>query len=88
MVIDWDGKRIILHSLTVRVLLILTLTQLMFSGNFDDDLNFNFGDGATVYKGCGAMLMDQFWYFGGSGSANNRQVNRNIILSQHVSHMM
>ena len=52
----------------------------MLSGNFDDDLNFEYGDGTTVYQGCGAMLMDQFWYFGGSGSANNRQVIRIIIL--------
>ena len=48
------------------------------SGHFDDDLNFEYGDGTTVKDGCGATLMDQFWYFGGS-SANNRQVNREII---------
>ena len=52
----------------------------MFSGNFDDGLNFNYGDGATVSHGCGAMLMDQFWYFGGYGNANKRQVSWILIL--------
>ena len=80
MVIDWDGKLILFQFLIGRVLFIIRGTKLVFSGNFDDDLNFNYGDGATVYRGCGAMLMDQFWYFGGNGSANNRQVNWIIIL--------
>ena len=47
----------------------------MSSGNFNDDLNFEYGNGATVYQGCGAMFMDQFWYFGGVESNNIRQVN-------------
>ena len=47
----------------------------MTSGNFNDDINFEYGNGATVYQGCGAMFMDQFWYFGGSESNNIRQVN-------------
>ena len=47
----------------------------MSSGNFNDDLNFEYGNGATVYQGCGAMFMDQFWYFGGFESNNIRQVN-------------
>ena len=47
----------------------------MFSGNFDDDINFEYGNDTTAFYGCGAMLMDQFWYFGGGGSGNNRQVN-------------
>ena len=46
-----------------------------WEGTFNDDLNFEYGDGTTVNSGCGATLMDEFWYFGGSGSANKRQVN-------------
>ena len=45
------------------------------SGNYNDNLDFKYGDDATVAYGCGATLMGQFWYFGGYGDANNRQVH-------------
>ena len=50
-------------------------TGILYSGNYNDDLNFEYVDGATAAEGCGATLMGQFWYFGGNGSANIRQVN-------------
>ena len=61
--------------------------KLITSGNYNDDLNFEFGEGTTVYYGCGATLMDQFWYFGGVGSANNRQVKvfKQLLLQNNVS---
>ena len=53
----------------------LSELKVIYSGTYNDDLDFEYGDGTSVYNGCGATLMGQFWYFGGSGSANNRQVN-------------
>ena len=44
-------------------------------GYFNEDIYFEYGESTTVYAGCGATLMDQFWYFGGHGSANKRQVS-------------
>ena len=44
------------------------------SGNVNDDFNFEFGAGTTAAYGCGATLKGEFWYFGGAGSENNRQV--------------
>ena len=35
-----------------------------FDGNINDDLGFEFGEGATVMNGCGATLNGEFWYFG------------------------
>ena len=45
-----------------------------FNGNVNEDLNFEYGEEVTVYDGCGASFMGEFWYFGGDGAANNRQV--------------
>ena len=45
----------------------------MFLGSFDDDLNFEYGEGTDVYTGCGAILMGEMWYFGGF-SSQSRQV--------------
>ena len=71
MVIEWDGKRIFNFKNVPAV----NELKLITSGNYNDDLNFEFGEGTTIFYGCGATLMDQFWYFGGYGSDNNRQVN-------------
>ena len=49
--------------------------KVIYSGTYNDDLDFEYGDGTSVYNGCGATLMGQFWYFGGSWNANDRQVN-------------
>jgi len=45
----------------------------IFSGNVNEDLNFEYGEGTVVEGGCGALLRNVFWYFGGSYS-NERQV--------------
>ena len=42
--------------------------SLIFSGKVNDDLDFEYGEGATAKYGCGATLMGEFWYFG-SGKA-------------------
>ena len=48
-------------------------TFILFSGNINEDLAFEYGDRATANYGCGATLNNEFWYFGGTGS-NIRQV--------------
>ena len=37
-----------------------------YYGNVDDDLIFEYGQGTGAYAGCGAILMGEMWYFGGS----------------------
>ena len=48
----------------------------------NNDLDFTYGEGVTVYEGCGATLKGEFWYFGGYGSAKERQVSLTIINKQ------
>ena len=46
------------------------------SGDVNNDLNFEFGDGTVAHNGCGATLFGEFWYFGGgtgSTSANSQK---------------
>ena len=31
----------------------------------NEDLNFEYGDGTSLYGGCGGTLQNIFWYFGG-----------------------
>ena len=45
----------------------------VYSGNVNEDLDFEFGRGTVVEDGCGALLRNVFWYFGGPWS-NPRQV--------------
>ena len=48
----------------------------MISGDVNDNMNFEFGDGAVAHNGCGATLFGDFWYFGGgtgSTSANSQK---------------
>jgi len=42
-------------------------TTIILLGNMNEHLNFELGDGVDIARGCGATLMGQFWYFGGSG---------------------
>ena len=63
MVVDFNGKFII-------ILLVVNI----YLGNVIDNINFEYGEGTTVYSGCGATLNGEFWYFGGYPSANYRQV--------------
>ena len=41
----------------------------------NEDLNFEYGEGATAYGGCGVVFKGEYLYFGGYGSANQRQVS-------------
>ena len=43
-------------------------------GTVNDDIDFEYINGADVHFGCGAILMGEYWYFG--GSVNKRQVIR------------
>ena len=44
-----------------------------FNGNVNDNVDFHYESGTKVEFGCGATLMDQFYYFGGPDS-KRRQV--------------
>jgi len=46
----------------------------IYSGNVNEDLDFEYGEETEVSNGCGTLLRNVFWYFGGLGS-NRRQVN-------------
>ena len=35
-------------------------------GDIQEDFIFEFGENTNVYGGCGAVLMDQMMYFGGT----------------------
>ena len=37
----------------------------IYSGNINEDLDFEYGRGTEIYRGCGALLRNVFWYFGG-----------------------
>ena len=45
----------------------------------DDDLSFEYGEGADAYLGCGATLLGEMWYFG--GYPNARQVSLIVLFS-------
>ena len=36
-----------------------------FSGNINEDLDFEYGENTFTHFGCGATLQNVFWYFGG-----------------------
>ena len=40
----------------------------MYSGNVNEDLNFEYGEETGAHGGCGALLRNVLWYFGGLGS--------------------
>ena len=42
-------------------------------GNTNQNLAFEYGDGAIAYRGCGVTLNSIFWYFGGDGT--NKKVS-------------
>ena len=44
------------------------------SGNVNEDLNFEYGEETDVDGGCGALLRNVFWYFGGGYTSTKRQV--------------
>ena len=56
------------------------LCYFVIQGDYDDDLNFEFGDGTDLHNGCAAHFLGEFWYFGGGGGSTEsnpylRQVN-------------
>ena len=61
IVIDFEGKMIENNRQFSNFIL----------GNFDDDLDFEYGVGTNTYRACGASLEGQMWIFGGS---DKRQV--------------
>ena len=68
--------QIISHSLlilTVNISCFFMNNDFVYSGNVNEDLNFEYGEGTDVHGGCGALLRNVFWYFGGWKS-NKRQV--------------
>lgn len=42
-----------------------------YSGNYNADLNFEYGVGTNAHNGCGATLMGEFWYFDGYRQVNS-----------------
>jgi hypothetical protein len=42
-----------------------------FDGNTNQNLAFEYGDGAIAHNGCGVTLNGEPWYFGGSGDYKN-----------------
>ena len=59
MILDFDGKKIIWNIFLIQV-----------SGNINDNLDFEYGDGADAKYGCGATIMNEFWYFGGDNKVS------------------
>ena len=58
-----------------------------YLGDYNDDLNFEYGDGTDLHNGCSATLLGEFWYFGGGGSTNNpyiRQVDAFPLISRSL----
>ena len=76
-IVDFNGK----YHLFSRVVALHSDCQslvspgsTLFSGNINEDLTFEYGDGEAHY-GCAATLRNEFWYFGGSSNIKlNRQV--------------
>ena len=46
------------------------------------DIEFEFGENTAAAFGCAATFQNEFWYFGGNGSARRRQVS-NTYLTIH-----
>ena len=67
--------RITNHSLLISTVNIKCFPWILklnfYSGNINQDLAFEYGDGTAAQYGCGSTLNNEFWYFGGS---NKRQV--------------
>ena len=45
------------------------------SGSINEDLNFEYGEGATAEEGCGVVFKGEYFYFGGIGSTQKGQVS-------------
>ena len=51
------------------------IKQYYLSGNVNEDVNFEYGEGTTAAYGCGVVFKGEYLYFGGNGAANVRQVS-------------
>ena len=60
LIIDFDGQ-LIFWYINVR----------WFSGNTNENPSFKYEDGTTAFRGCGATLNGEFWYFGGEDKYKN-----------------
>ena len=64
-IVDFNGKYV----------MFFVNADFIYSGNRNDDLNFEYGRATDVAGGCGALLRNVFWYFGGGiWGSNSRQV--------------
>ena len=75
MLVDFDGQSIFLY-IKVR----------WFLGNTNQNLAFEYEDGAIAYGGCGVTLNGEFLYFGGSGT--NKNVSLSLIRFQNLESML
>ena len=55
----------------VRLNALFCFCNLCFKGNINDDLDFEYDDGADARYGCGATLVDEYWYFGGDNKVSS-----------------
>ena len=77
MVVGWDGELIKLMKDSYMV------PGLRFDyslGTVNEDINFEYTNGADVDVGCGAVLMGEYWYFGGEKSGSKRQVSPGFLI--------
>ena len=66
-IVDFNGKYFVFYM----------NVDFIYSGNVNEDLNFEYGEEIKVVKGCGALLRNVFWYFGGGFGVDvdERKVN-------------
>ena len=67
-----------LRNVTVKVIITINV-----SGVVNDDLDFTYGSGVSLYRGCGVALQGRMWYLGGFG-ARKRQVRLIAILQIQI----
>lgn len=71
VIIDFDGKIMVWNTkISIRPFQTIDFDL----GNFNDDLDFEFGPGTNARNGCGVTFMDRFWYFGGTENQVNTKI--------------
>ena len=75
MVISWDGKLFQVPSKCSKI----------FPGEVNDNIDFEYANGAVVDTGCGAILMGEYWYFGGKED-DKRQVRSCDMIHTEVEY--
>ena len=61
----------------------LQLSNILFKGNVDENLNFEYGEGTNAFYGCGATLFGEMWYFGGGRFYTQQVCVLYIIILKH-----